>query len=178
MKFPRHSTDIVVIAGRVTIRNPIRVLLLNPFLLPVMLSLLGVSVVFTIWPDLLRHNAIAFETQGAVHHIWHYSLLVGSLLSLFGMLAAAKWRLKAELFGLILLSAALAINLVAVISAAFDPLAGDTATSGLGFALRAGVLLGMLMRIYVVAFEPTIGVPVLATSDFDPLSPHDNEEEE
>jgi len=167
MKFPRHSDDIPVIEGRITVRNPIRVLLLNPMLFPVMLSLFAVSVVFTVWPTALAHNAVAFETSGVIHHVWHYTLLGGSLLSLFGMLAATKWRLKAELFGLILLTAALAINLVAVISANLDGPAPDP-TSGLGFALRVGVLFGMLLRIYVVVAEPTIGVPVKATPDFVP----------
>ncbi len=159
----RHS-DIPVVHGTFTVRSPRAVTLLHPFQLPLVLALAVLSVVFTVSPETLDHTPISFETRGVVHHIWHYTLLVGSLLATVGMFVAHRRRLQIELSGLFLLTGALAMNLVASIAEATTTVA-DGSPTGLGMALRAGVIIGLLIRAYTVAREPTVQMPNTQTNE-------------
>ncbi len=49
------------------------------------------------------------------------------------------------------------MNLVAYLSATAD--AATPTPSGLGMALRAGIIGGLLIRAYIVAVEPTVQIP-------------------
>lgn len=154
MRHDRHD-DVPLLSGTFTIRSPREVLLLNPLQAPLVVTLLGVSVVFTFWPELLAHAPVGFEALGVMHHIWHYALLVGSAATLVGMLAASPYRLKIELIGLIILCGALAMNLAAMLST-IPP--GGPDVTGMAIAVRAGVLFGLLVRAFIIAREPTVTI--------------------
>lgn len=159
MTHPRALPAVVVQVKPSRLRG---VVLLRPMQFPLVVALLAVSVVFTIWPDALQHTPITFETQGLIHHIWHYSLLVGSVLCLVGMLwTNPRWQLPVELSGLCLLMGALMVNLIALSSLASSlsesPSGGDE-PSGLGLALRVGVILGLAIRAYIIVSEPNVTV--------------------
>lgn len=139
-----------------TIRNPRDVLLLHPATTALVLAFTTVAVVFTFWPQMLDHAPVSFERRGIVHHIWHYVLLTGSLLTLFGMFSAGARRLRVELVGLCVLVGALGVNLVAEVTYAAEV---NQAASGLDVALRAAAILGLTVRTYIVATEPTVGLP-------------------
>lgn len=145
--------DVPLLHGTFTIRSPRSVILLQPFQLSLALALAAVSVVFTIWPQVLDHSPVSFERRGIVHHVWHYMLLAGSLVTLGGMFSAGRRRLRVELVGLCLLVGALGVNLVAVIA---DPHASNV--SGLGVALRSAAILGLSVRAFIVATEPTVNL--------------------
>ncbi len=129
------------------------VLLLGQSTLPILVCLVLVAVVFTISPKALDHAPVAFETRGVIHHVWHYTLLGGSLLALFGALTLHKRGLMVELVGLILVVAALALNLTAL-------LAGDEPVRGVGLALRAGAMLQLAVRIWILVVRPTAEIQV------------------
>lgn len=155
----RHEHDIPVVRGSFSVRSPRAVALLHPFQLPLVFALAVLSVVFTVAPETLNHTPISFETRGVVHHIWHYYILLpGALLATVGMFVTHRRRLQVELSGLSLLAGALAMNLVAVIAEAVNTPA-EEASSGLGMALRAAVVVGLLARAYTVAREPTVAIP-------------------
>jgi hypothetical protein len=131
-------------------------MVLHPFQLPLTLALFAVSVVFTVWPAALQHSPIGgFETQGPVHHIWHYVLMLGALLILVGMFWANTRRLTVELIGLSVLVGALMMNLIAVVALALDPGSGEE-PSGLGMTIRVGVVLGLTVRAYIIVTEPVV----------------------
>lgn len=144
---------------RPPVRNPRRVLLLHPFQLPLSVCLFAVAVVFTVFPQALEHSPVSFETRGIIHHAFHYALLLGGGCSVIGLFMCGRAALQVELGGLTLLLAALALNLTALIAgelthdAAVDPL------SGLGAALRVGVMLGIAVRMYIVLAQPTVELP-------------------
>lgn len=150
--------------GGFSIRSPRSVALLNPYQLPIVTSLLVVSLVFTFWPEVLEHSPLSFETLGIVHHLWHYALLLGSALTLYGMLSVRRRRLKAELIGLITLIGCLAINVTAMVADALGDAPNDASLTGLGLAVRVGILLGFLVRAYIVATEPTVDLRETTTS--------------
>ncbi len=160
----RHEYDIPVIRGAVSFRSPRAVALLLPFQLPLVLTLAALSVVFTVAPETLDHTPISFETRGVVHHVWHYTLLAGSLLATVGMFVVHRRRLQIELSGLCLLTGALAMNLMVLIAEAMTTVA-DEAPTGLGMALRAAVIIGLLIRAYTVAREPTVQIPSTLTDE-------------
>lgn len=151
---PRAAGDINVFG--LSFRSPRTVALLNPFELPIVVALVLVSITFTIWPDLLDHAPVSFEQRGIVHHFWHYGLLLGSLVTLAGMMAGT-WRLRLvlELAGTSLLVGALSMNIIAVTAAtvAHD---GDAAVTGLGLAVRSAVMVGFIIRAYILVSEPTV----------------------
>ncbi len=138
------------------VSSPRRAALVNPFETAIVFWLLVVSVMFTFWPQALEHSPISFEDRGVIHHVWHYTLLAGSISATFGLLSKSPWRAWFEIFGLILLAAAVALNLIAVISAglALPPLAGW------GVTLRIAILTGLVLRVYVLTTEPLVVVPV------------------
>lgn len=151
---------IPIIKSALSIRSPRAVAILHPFQLPLVLVLAVLSIAFTIAPETLNHTPISFETRGIIHHVWHYTLLGGALLALVGMFAAARRRLQIELSGLFLLAAALTMNLVGLFTvSAATATTGDEPPSGLGMALRVGVIVGLLVRAYTVAREPTVQIP-------------------
>lgn len=152
------NDDVPLVSGTITLRNPRRVLLLNPFQTPLVVCLLAVSVVFTFWPEVLEHAPVGFEERGFVHHVWHYCLLLGAATTLVGMLVASRMRLKIELIGLILLSGTMAINLAAVVNEMV--VAHMTTAGGLGLAMRAAILAGLAMRIIIITRHPTVPLPV------------------
>jgi hypothetical protein len=158
MRHDAHD-DVPLVSGTLTIRNPRRVLLLNPFQTPLVVCLLVVSVTFTFWPHVLEHAPVGFEERGFMHHVWHYTLLLGSLVTLIGMLIASTRRLKVELIGLILLAGSMGMNLAAFIAGMSEghPSANG---SGLGLALRAAVILGLTARIIILLRQPTVPLPV------------------
>ncbi len=117
-------------------------MVLMPFQLPLMLAIFMVSVVFTIWPDALQHSPISFEKQGLVHHIWHYSLMLGALLVLIGLFWTSPRRLTVELVGLFALIGALMMNIIAIVALAIMPGTAEE-PSGLGMALRVGIISGL-----------------------------------
>lgn len=135
------------------------VLLLHPFELPLAICLVGVAMVFTIWPEALLHSAISFETRGIIHHIgFHYPLLFGALAVVIGLVKAPPRGLAIEFGGILLLLVALMLNLTALIAAELDPRHADP--SGLGIALRAGVMLGFMVRAYIILRRATVVMPV------------------
>jgi len=152
-----HGQDVPIRHAGFSIRSPWAVMVLMPFQLPLTLSIFAVSVVFTIWPDALQHSPISFEAQGFLHHVWHYSLMLGSLLVLVGMFWTSTRRLQAELAGLFVLMGALVINLIAVVALALDPGNGEE-PSGLGMAIRAGVILGLAVRAFIIVTEPSVSI--------------------
>jgi len=140
----------------ITIRSPRDVIVLHPFQVPLVLCLFVLTVVFTGWPDALQHTPIGgFETQGPIHHIWHYALMFGSLLILVGMFWTSTRRLTVELAGVFILMGGLAMNLVAVVGLALDP-GNNEEPSGLGMALRSGVILGLGVRAYIIIRDVTV----------------------
>lgn len=131
-------------------------LILQPFQLPLVVALGAIAVVFTIWPEALDHAPIAFEKRGVVHHVWHYSLLAGSFVALYGMFSEAERRLRIEFAGLLTLLVVVALNTIALVA---DTLAQPPGVeSGLGLALRFAVLAGFGVRLYTVIKQPTIHV--------------------
>ncbi len=152
----QHGDDVPV--KGFAIRSPFAVMVLHPFQLPLMLVLGGVSIVFTIWPDLLQHTAISFETRGVLHHVWHYSLLVGSVLTLVGMFWTSPRRLRVELSGLFILMGSLAMNLIAQVAASSTGDEADLRVSGLGMALRFGIIVGLASRAFVIVTAPVVTV--------------------
>lgn len=147
--------DVPLLHGTFTIRNPRSVVLLQPFQLTLVLTLVAVSVVFTIWPEFLDHAPVSFERRGIVHHIHHYMLLAGATLTAVGMVSAGSRRLRTELVGLCLLIGALGVNLVAEVAHAAG---ADQAASGLDIALRVAAVVGLTLRAYIVATEPTVSL--------------------
>lgn len=146
--------DVPLLHGSVTIRSPRNVLLLNPLQLPLVVALFTVSVVFTIWPEVLEHSPVSFEQRGFVHHFWHYTLLVGSALTLAGMMSAGPRRLRTELVGLCLLIGALGINLTSAVAAALATHPPEV--SGLVVAMESALIVGLGVRGYIVTVEPTV----------------------
>ncbi len=149
--------DVPVKHARFSIRSPWAVMVLMPFQLPIVLAIFAVSIVFTIWPDALQHTPISFETQGLIHHIWHYSLMLGSLLVLVGLFWTSPKRLTVELVGLFVLMGALLMNMIALVAFAFSPADGED-PSGLGMAIRIGVIVGLGVRAYIVIREPIVNI--------------------
>lgn len=150
--------DIPIRRAGFSIRSPWAVMVLAPFQLPIMLAVFLVSVVFTISPDTLQHTPISFETRGFIHHTWHYSLMLGSLLGVVGMFWTNPRRLQAELAGLFILMGALTMNLIALVAFAVSPSSDAEEPSGLGMAIRAGVILGLAVRAYIVVAQPVVTV--------------------
>lgn len=156
MKNHVSGSDFPVLRGTIAIRSPRSVLLMAPFEFCIALSLWLTAIVFTIWPEALEHAPVSFEQRGFVHHTWHYALLFGSSLLMTGMLWAGVRRLQIELVGLFMVIGCLGVNLTAVLA---DTIAtNDPLVSGLGVSLRAGVILGMLIRAFIVITEPTVNL--------------------
>ncbi len=158
----QHEYDIPIIRGTFSIRSPRAVALLQPVLVPIILATLVVSIVFTIAPETLNHSPISFENRGIIHHIWHYALLAGSLLATAGLFVVHRRRLQIELSGLCLLIGVFTMNLVALISGSFDPT--EDPPSGFGMAIRAGIIVGFLIRAYTLVREPTVQIPGTKTN--------------
>lgn len=154
---PRHRLPIV--RHTIAFSSPRSVFLLNP-VVPLVVSVFLIAVTFTIWPTALEHAPISFERRGVIHHIWHYALLGGSILALYGMFSANLRRLQFEFVGLLMLTTALSMNLVAQIALFLD--AGSSAVAegvtGLGLGLRAGVIATLALRAWVLFSEPVVQV--------------------
>ncbi len=139
--------------------NPrIRAALLRQSPLPILVTLLAVAIVFTLSPEALSHSPVSFETRGIIHHVWHYTLLGGTLLGLIG--AVIVDRRSMELVGLILVEAALALNLIAIVTFEITGVGPGDAASGLGVALRVGVMAQIATSIWILTTEPLLELPV------------------
>lgn len=142
-------------------RSLLAVALLRPVQFPLVVALLVVGIVTLVAPDALQHSPVTFETRGLIHGTWHYSLLVGSALCMVGMFwTRPRWQLPVELAGLILLMGVLIVNMLGFISLSLSlssSPSGDE-VSGLGIALRVGVILGFALRAYVIVAEPVVTV--------------------
>ncbi len=137
--------------------NPrVRLVVLGQSTLPILVCLVVVAVVFTVAPATLDHAPVAFETRGAMHHVWHYGLLAGSLLALFGALSTHQRGLMLELVGLIVVVAALALNLTALVFASAD---GEP-VGGIDLALRVGAMLQLGVRIWILVVRPHAEIQV------------------
>lgn len=113
----------------------------------VALCLLGVSVVFTLFPDALEHAAISFEERGIAHHAWHYTLFAGSAALLYGVM---RPDVRIEGVGAALVLGAMTVNLVAIVAAGLGagPITG--AAGGVDVALRVAVILGLGARLLTI----------------------------
>lgn len=131
-----------------------RILLLRPVEVAIVTALAVLSLVFTFVPDLLEHAPISFERRGLIHHFWHYTLMIGSFGALFGLFVKGRWQALVELIGVILLSGALAMNLVAVLTDGEPP-------AGILIALRMGIILGFIIRAYAITHEPIVNEPIV-----------------
>lgn len=134
-----------------------RVALLHPFEFPTVLCLLLLTIVFTVSPGTLEHSPVSFETRGIVHHVWHYTLLFGSVFAFAGLVierrvGSIEVGLILELIGITLLLAALAMNFTAL---ALGDEEGPV-LSGLGAAVRVGVMAGFATRMWIIAARPTV----------------------
>lgn len=118
-------------------------LLTHGFELSLAVALTVISLVFTISPEALEHAPVGFEIRGPIHHGFHFTLLGGSVAMLFGLVLA---RARLEMVGLILVTGAISMNLIALLT---DP---QSATEGLPVALRVAVLTGVVGRLYLIAF--------------------------
>ena len=140
-------------------RSPLEVALVYPVMAGMVFWFVVVSVMFTVWPGALEHAPVSFEERGVIHHIWHYSLLAGALATATGMLWTSQRRTLVEILGLLMLICAVTLNLIAVVGDGLtDGLSGSL--EGWDMALRLGILTGLALRVYVLAVEPVIEVPV------------------
>lgn len=156
----RHdSREDLVVFGKLIIRSPRRVALLQPFQFPIMLMLTVVATVMIFWPEVLEHAATSFETRGIIHHIWHYGLLFGSVTALVGMVSSSVHRLKIEVIGVLVVIGMLLMNFIALATGDDTP-DGEGPMNGLGFAIRLGVLLGLATRAFIILREPTVTIPI------------------
>ncbi len=120
---------------------------------PLAACLVLVSFIFTVSPQALDHSPVAFETRGLWHHVWHYALLAGAILALVGSLSRHPRALTAELAGLILVEAAVALNTTALSTA-------DQAIPGVGIALRVAVMIQVGLRIWILIARPIAVIEV------------------
>lgn len=161
---PPHSRSIAL-------KSPRTVIAMNPGTVCISASILLVAIVFTLWPDALEHSPIMFETRGAIHHVWHYALMLGAVLTLVGEFWASRRALVVELIGVSILTSAVAMNLAAMVAAALAAeqhvghFEGGSmgAPSGFGMALRAGVVAMFIIRSWVLVYQPQVRVHVTDT---------------
>lgn len=145
--------------GHFGFRSPIKAALLYPFEAAMVFWMLVAAIVFTFWPEALEHAPVSFEERGFIHHVWHYSLLAGAVVSSFGLLMRSPKRTLVEVLGLVLITCTVALNLIAVVSAGLtDNLPGSL--DGWDVALRLGLLTGLALRIYILIREPIVEVTV------------------
>ena len=101
---------------------------------------------YTAFPNLLVHSPVSFETRGSIHHLWHYTILVGGFALTIGV-----WQrhLMAEVVGLWACGLVILLNLVALF--AEDVSTGsDTELSGMDAASRIVLLLTIGLRLYAI----------------------------
>lgn len=154
---PRQENPHRVVRVLLAFTHPRAVLLTNPTVI-IAVGLFFLAVTFTIWPRVLEHAPISFEKLGVIHHIWHYSLLGGSVLTIYGAFSASIYRLQYELIGWLILLNALVMNLVAQLDLFFNagPLAVHEGVTGLGLGIRGILIALVLLRMFVLYFEPKV----------------------
>jgi len=115
-------------------------------LLALGITFVTLGSVFTISPELLEHSPVGFEQRGAVHHIWHYMILIGGLSLLIGLLMPDR---AFERIGLVGCGLPVLLNLAAAMLA--DDESFNTSlspsVSGIGIALRVVVLALIVVRL-------------------------------
>ena len=105
------------------------------------------GVIFTFSPELLEHSPVGFERRGAVHHIWHYTILMGGTALLLGI--GMRDRLL-ERIGLIGCGLPVVLNLIALMTADHESLthgAPNPELSGMDVALRVIVIAMIVARL-------------------------------
>ncbi|MDQ3276058.1 MAG: hypothetical protein M3Q39_13795 [Actinomycetota bacterium] len=123
----------------------------KPFEFAIALALFIVCVIFTAFPEALAHAPVGFEDRGIAHHMFHYTLLLGSLLILVGLLVKQGLADEIERAGLVLTAGALTVNLIGFLAG--DPL---EELPGVGLAIRAAVILGLVLRAVAITRFPRI----------------------
>ncbi len=113
------------------------------------LTFVVLGTLFTLSPELLSHSPIGFEKRGAVHHMWHYVVLIGGLAVAFG--AGTRDRLF-ESVGLIGCGAAVFLNLAAAVTAG-DQVTDGSDLSGFGVGMRIVVLFWIAERLIYIRRE-------------------------
>ena len=109
------------------------------------------GTVFTLSPEFLEHSPIGFEKRGAVHHVWHYMILIGGLTLLFGLLTEDR---VLEALGLVGCGAPVLLNLVASLTAEDESLSGPlSAASGIDIVVRLAVLGLIAARLAEMRWE-------------------------
>lgn len=132
----------------------------NPFESAVAIALFVVCVIFTAFPEALEHAPVGFEDRGIAHHVFHYTLLLGSFLILVGLLLKRGLADELERAGLILTAGALTVNLIGFLGS--DQLED---LPGVGLALRVAVILGLILRAVALTRFPRITVVAADRSD-------------
>ena len=121
------------------------VLLYAPiFVIGVCFVILG--TLYTIFPELLEHTPVSFETRGPIHHLWHYLLLLGG----FGLVIGIWIRhLQTENWALWICGGVVMLNFVALIA---EDIANNSTVelSGMDAAARIVVLLTVVLRLYAI----------------------------
>lgn len=133
--------------------RPVRaVLFTKPFELLLAACLFVLGVVMILSPTVLEHTPISFETRGVIHHLWHYSLIAGGALTLFGLLwDRPRLALRIELVGLCVMWVAIAENLIAVVT-------DGRPVSGMLLATRVAILSWLVVRAYALLTQPVLYV--------------------
>lgn len=151
-----------IVRRTISFTSPRQVFLRNPVAIEVT-GLFIIAIVFTIWPLALEHSPISFEQRGVVHHVWHYTLLGGSALALFGMFSAHPRRLQLEFVGVLSVALAVALNLVAQVERLISEGAVAALTEGVtgfGIAARGVIMLHLLLRCYILVKDPEVNIPI------------------
>jgi len=114
------------------------------FALGIAYTILG--TLFTIFPDLLNHSPVAFENRGPIHHLWHYTILIGGFALAIGIYIR---NVRVEVMGLWGVGLAVLLNFMALV---FEEVSGSDsdALSGVTGATRLAVLAAIAARLYVV----------------------------
>lgn len=156
-----------VVHRTISFTSPREVFLRNPCSLTI-IGLFVIAIVFTIWPEALEHSPISFENRSIIHHAWHYTLLGGGALAMFGMFSAHDRRLQLEFLGDLGLALAVALNLVAQVETLLRQGADGAlldGVTGFGIAARLILMSQLLLRCYILTVDPE--VPMTIESSFD-----------
>lgn len=143
--------------SRAQLRSKVRnELLVHPYELPLMFILVVIAALFLIVPEALEHTPVSFETRGWIHHGWHALLFVGAALNLTGRFVRGEARsLWMQFVGLAIILACLALNFTALIAGEVDG-SGTEPLGGLDVALRAALMIGIGVRLYIIRTRATV----------------------
>ena len=121
-----------------------------PLTLGVVFTALG--TLFTFSPELLEHSPVGFEARGVIHHIWHYTVLIGGMALVIGV-----WLRDdlIEALGLAACGLAVLLNTLSISTADYDSIGTsfNTGASGIDIALRVIILVGVIVRLVQLKSE-------------------------